>query len=171
MQVYTGTGDKGETSLASGERIKKHHPLLEAYGTLDELNSVIGYTRTLCDDEEMDRILEDVQRTLFKVGASLAGSKMKISEGDIKNVERLIDRYDAKLEPLHGFILPTGIPLASSLHMCRSVCRRAERRVSLLLETTIAYTTELKYLNRLSDLFFVMARYANLKRGMPDERV
>ncbi len=175
MKIYTKTGDTGQTGLFAGPRVSKNHPRIESYGTVDELNATIGLTRSFAPPAEMDSLLETIQHGLFAVGAELAtpdpqthGTSM-IGESAITGLEAAIDENEAKLSPLTQFILPTGTRVAASLHVARSVCRRAERCLVALQQTEPAVSlVPLRYLNRLSDLLFVLARVANQESGIPD---
>lgn len=172
MKIYTRAGDRGETSLLRGGKVRKDDPYIEAYGTIDELNSSLGLVRAIWAGGLIDAELEQIQRDLFDIGALLAASGSDprfpgISKDRIDQMERQIDRMDAELEPLTAFILPGGSVEAAHLHMSRTICRRAERRVVRLSQTPeIAMTVA--YLNRLSDYLFVAARYANRTRGTSD---
>lgn len=179
MKIYTRTGDEGTTALFGGERVPKTHPRIRAYGTVDETNSYIGLARAHLgrhdETAEADRILADVQRDLFVLGADLAtphGSKAKAPRITPEHVERLeneIDRLEVDLEPLKRFILPSGSPAGSTLHVARTVCRRAER---LVLEASVGEAVSERaavYLNRLSDLLFVAARWTNMREGIPED--
>ncbi len=176
MAIYTRTGDLGETGLFAGPRVGKDMPRIEVYGTIDELNAVIGLVRTEPMDEAIGRILGRVQDELLQIGAELAtpdpvahGTRW-IGRGQVRALEEEIDRLDATLPPLEHFVLPGGIRLAALLHLARTVCRRAERR----LVTLIRHSEEpislplLAYLNRLGDLLFVLARAANAQAGRAD---
>ncbi len=174
MKIYTKTGDQGETGLFGGPRVSKDHARIEAFGTVDELNSQLGLIRTLPGAEAFDGPLRRIQCELFDLGAELAtpdSRAERIQPGHVTAIEKLIDEHEARLEPLACFILPTGTPLAAALHVARTVCRRAERRVVTLatqLDTMIpANATE--YLNRLGDLLFVLARVANRQAGVADD--
>jgi cob(I)alamin adenosyltransferase len=183
--IYTRTGDAGETGLFAGKRVWKDHVRVEAYGTVDELNTLLGVAQAQCSDEELHGLLLSFQHTLFQLGADLAtpsdektrrGSVtiQRIETERVERLEALIDRYEAELSPLRNFILPGGTPLAAALHHCRAVCRRAERRcVTLQLneatpEQPALNSEALRYLNRLSDLLFVLARVANKRSGADD---
>lgn len=181
MKIYTKTGDSGETSLFGGKRLSKDDLRIEAYGTVDELNSAIGITRAFIADrgqaggrefELIDRILKEVQGQLFVLGADLATSPevkstalRRISPEDYAFLERSIDETDARLQELKSFILPGGSKEAAFLHHARTVCRRAERRVISLKKRDQTSEETVIYLNRLSDLLFVLARYANKAAG------
>ena len=165
MKIYTKTGDKGLTSLIGGTRVPKHHLRIETYGTVDELNSVIGMIRDLITDESTIALLKEIQDRLFTIGSLLASdpekSKMKVPdlhEGDVLLLEKAIDSMNEVLPELKSFILPGGHPSASWCHIARCVCRRTERLVSHLSEETSVDPLILIYLNRLSDYLFVLSR-------------
>ncbi len=165
MKIYTKTGDKGQTSLIGGVRVAKHHIRIETYGTVDELNSHIGLVSDSFGDARTSEILKQIQDRLFTIGASLASdpekSKMKIPdllESDIEVLENEIDKMEQTLEPLKNFILPGGNTVVSFCHIARCVCRRAERHAVQLSETDWVEEKVLRYLNRLSDYLFVLAR-------------
>jgi cob(I)alamin adenosyltransferase len=174
MKIYTKTGDAGETGLFGGPRVTKDHPRIEAFGTVDELNSHLGIVRTLPAAAEFDPLLRRIQSELFDLGAQLAtpgDSDERITPAHVETLERAIDTFESQIEPLKCFILPTGTPLAAELHVARTVCRRAERRVVTLagrLETTTP-ANAIEYLNRLGDLLFVLARVANRRDGVNDD--
>jgi len=165
-KIYTKTGDQGNTSLLGGSRVPKFHLRIEAYGTLDELNSFVGYLRDQLEDENLRNILAEVQDRLFTAESVLAADpEIEISrqlpqlqEQDIHLLESEIDRMNESLPPIRSFILPGGHPLVSLAHICRTVCRRAER-ITIRLSTESPVNPEvIRYLNRLSDYFFVLAR-------------
>ncbi|MEQ8786943.1 MAG: cob(I)yrinic acid a,c-diamide adenosyltransferase [Pirellulaceae bacterium] len=176
MKIYTKTGDEGETGLFAGPRVAKDHPRIAAYGEVDELNSVLGLARTEDLPVEMDQRLARIQNELFDLGAELATPKPaqpgneRVTDEVVAALESAIDDYEAALPPLKQFILPGGTPGAAVLHMARSVCRRAERRVVTLMRTPGEAVAGriVRYLNRLSDLLFVMARAANSAAGYED---
>lgn len=168
MKIYTRTGDDGSTSLFAGGRVGKDDARVEAYGTVDELNSVLGIVRAFSKNDEVSEIIIEIQNLLFTLGADLAtpldveNVKIKrISKENVDNIERLIDKIDEKLEPLRSFILPGGTLVASFLHLARSVCRRAERKIVYLSRKEKINPEIIPFVNRLSDLLFVLARYAN----------
>lgn len=169
MKIYTKTGDRGETGLFGGPRVRKDATRIEAYGTVDELNSVLGVARTQLGAGAIDTLVEAIQNDLFAVGAELATpdpaahQTAMIGPQQIAVLEAAIDRHEEQLAPLKQFILPGGVPAAAQLHLARSVCRRAERRVvTLAHEPGETVSGDLVvYLNRLSDLLFVLARAAN----------
>ena len=174
MKIYTRTGDTGDTALFGGGRVPKSHPRVEAYGDVDELNAAIGLARAIEMMPRIDEVLVPLQRDLFSIGALLATpdrEKMKkhldkanIDERRISELERAIDDGDHELEPLKSFIIPGGTPKAAALHVARTVCRRAERRVIALEQEEIPAIVVV-YLNRLSDLLFTLARVANRRAG------
>ena len=172
MKIYTRTGDAGETSLFGGSRVGKSDPRIEAYGTIDELNSVIGVVRASWPSSPIDPELHRVQSDLFDLGAFLAspGSDRYhgVAEFRVDDLEQAIDAMDAELPPLKQFILPGGSAAAAQLHVARTVCRRAERRVVGLGDSSEEMRTTIRYLNRLSDYLFVAARFANLRHGVSD---
>jgi cob(I)alamin adenosyltransferase len=176
MKIYTKTGDRGDTGLFGGPRVSKDAPRIEAYGTVDELNSVLGIVRTFLESGDVDALLERIQNELFSLGAQLATPNPTahqtalIASSQIAALEKAIDRYEAGLEPLRQFILPGGTPAAAQLHLARTVCRRAERRlVTLVSDSAEPIAEELMiYLNRLSDLLFVLAREVNRAAGQVD---
>ncbi|HET7711237.1 MAG TPA: cob(I)yrinic acid a,c-diamide adenosyltransferase, partial [Thermoanaerobaculia bacterium] len=164
MKIYTRTGDRGETSLLGGARVRKDHPRIEAYGTVDELNSYIGVVRALWAEGPIDEELASIQRDLFEIGAQLASDSARfagVGPERVADLEREIDTMEEKLPPLTAFILPGGSMIAAHLHVARTVCRRAERLVIALANEESRPTVA--YLNRLSDYLFVAARFANLK--------
>ncbi|HLI67776.1 MAG TPA: cob(I)yrinic acid a,c-diamide adenosyltransferase [Caulobacteraceae bacterium] len=170
-RIYTRTGDKGKTRLASGAPVSKTHPRVEAYGAVDELNAQIGWARTtLAAAPVLDAMLARVQNDLFDLGADLATPErgktdLRILDSQVTRLEREIDQLNGELSPLTSFVLPGGSPAAAALHVARTVCRRAERRALALTEAAgeSASPAALKYLNRLSDLLFVAARHTNGK--------
>ena len=168
MKIYTRTGDRGETSLFGGARVPKNDPRIDAYGTIDELNSCLGVVLA----GEADAQLLDVQRDLFEIGAHLASPGTSrftgVPASRIEELERGIDAMEADLAPLKSFILPGGTLAAAQLHVARTVCRRAERLVVALHDDDAATQSSIAYLNRLSDYLFVAARHANHKRGVED---
>jgi cob(I)alamin adenosyltransferase len=179
MKIYTKTGDKGETGLFGGERVSKDSNRISAYGTIDELNSFIGYTITEIKDASVKDNLIKIQNYLFTTGSDLAtpetekNAKLNIQrtpELFINEIEKMIDHYDAKLDELKNFILPGGSKSASLLHICRTVCRRAEREVVSLKNSVTIGDNIIIFLNRLSDLFFVLSRYENKVSNHPDTK-
>ena len=174
VKIYTKAGDDGKTGLFHGPRVSKDDARIEAYGTVDELSSVLGMTRSAGLPDAVDPILEQIQHRLFSLGAELAtpdpaqhGTSL-LNATDTDWVEETIDRFDGQLEPLKTFILPGGTAASAALHHARVVCRRAERRVVTLSRATEISADVLTYLNRVGDLLFVLARYANFASGSPD---
>ena len=176
-KIYTKTGDKGNTSLIGGTKVPKSHLRIEAYGTVDELNSTIGLCRDLITDEPGRSILLEIQDRLFTIGSSLACDPVKepklripdLKETDINLLETEIDKMDSKMPVMKNFILPGGHPALSTLHIARCVCRRAERCcVRLEHENEEVEPLVLKYLNRLSDYLFVLSRYTGHIMGIEE---
>ena len=182
MKIYTKTGDSGETGLFGGTRVSKADPRVAAYGDVDELNAYLGFARAAlvaADDHELAVMLEQIQRDLFALGARLADpghkiadrvTKAAVSPDDIARLEGWIDTLESALPPLRRFILAGGSQPGAALHVARTICRRAERgMVALLGADKDAFEPDLLiYVNRLSDLLFVMARRANLRAGTPE---
>jgi cob(I)alamin adenosyltransferase len=178
MKIYTKTGDAGDTGLVDGSRVRKDHPRVAAFGEVDEVNAAIGAARTLAG-EEVSLLLDGVQRDLFAIGAQIADPRAQVASrkekaalaaSRIVDLERAIDAREAQMPPLTAFILPGGTPLAASLHVARTVCRRAERAVLSLGAADPVDPSILAYLNRLSDLLFVLARHANHAAGHPETK-
>lgn len=176
MRVYTRTGDKGTTSLASGTRVPKYHERLEAYGTVDEFNSIVGWVETQVVDPRIIAILNKVQSRIFTISSCLAMDKdefkanlPKIKNYDIDELEKDMDRMLDLLPPLKNFILPGGHPAVAACHVARTVCRRTERLMVKLAESIDIEELQLKYINRLSDYFFVAARKTALDLGVPEK--
>jgi cob(I)alamin adenosyltransferase len=176
MKIYTKTGDDGSTGLFGGARVDKDDPRVEAYGTVDELNSVVGLARATSLPDDLSALLSEVQEQLFVVGAELAtvaGKESKlpmrlIGAAEVQRLEEAIDQTEAGLPQLTNFILPGGAPSGAALHHARTVCRRAERAV-IVASRVAAVRSELKiYLNRLSDFLFVAARRANFAANVPE---
>ena len=175
MNIYTRTGDRGQTGLFGGGRVAKSDPRVEAYGDVDELNAALGLARAIELMPHVDEVLVPLQRDLFAIGALLATpdpvkmreqlAKARLDEGRVAELEAAIDAGEAELEPLRAFILPGGTPKAAALHVARTVCRRAERRVVALTASVEIPELVVMYLNRLSDLLFVLARVANRRAG------
>lgn len=167
MKIYTRTGDDGKSSTLSGKRVSKDSAIMQVNGTVDELNAFIGLASAYNNHEEIEEILEEIQSDLFVIGTEITLSeksdtnKIKISQHRINHLEELIDSITDKLPKLKNFILPGGSLLASHLHLARTVCRRAERTLVKFIDETDLNTFALQYLNRLSDLLFVLSRYAN----------
>jgi cob(I)alamin adenosyltransferase len=176
MKIYTKTGDKGDTSLFGGQRVPKDALRIEAYGNVDELNSVLGIVRADNTEPRVEKVLAAVQDVLFHLGADLAtprsaaGKKAvrRIEEKDCLPLEKHIDAIETELKPLRNFVVPGGSPVAARLHFARTVCRRAERSVVRLSRNEDIGDGTTVYLNRLSDLLFVLARYANHAAGVPE---
>ena len=178
MKIYTRTGDAGETGLFGGGRVPKDHPRVAAYGDVDELNAAIGLARALEPQAFAAALLEEIQRDLFAIGGRLASpdpdkvgkalAKAALPEGRARALEEAIDSAEDRLPPLERFVLPGGTPKAAALHVARTVCRRAERSVVGLAREAEVPPPILAYLNRLSDLLFVLARRANADAGRPD---
>lgn len=173
MKIYTKTGDKGETALLGGTRVPKHHVRIEAYGTVDELNSFIGLARDQLRDEKDRTLLLEVQERLFTLGATLATDPAKTNvkkpdllEDDIEKLEKSIDEMNQSLPDLKNFILPGGHPAVSTIHIARCVCRRAERLTTRLAELESVEEIIIRYLNRLSDWLFVLARKIGKDNGV-----
>ena len=178
MKIYTKSGDKGRTAVIGG-RLEKDNPRVEAYGTIDELNSFLGQAICLMEGplyHDMRTDMQEIQHELFDCGGDLAilppdpaaPVPYKVRADLVDRLEAWIDKYDAETPDIKRFILPGGSPLASSLHICRTVCRRGERRVVTLAKTEPINPEVLRYLNRLSDLFFTAARAANYREGQGD---
>lgn len=174
-RVYTKTGDKGETSLVGGARARKDSARVAAYGDVDELNSSIGVARAFCADGEITSLLAEIQNHLFVLGSGLASPKgvdaPSIGEEHIRKLEIWIDSFLDGMEPLKEFILPAGKPAGALLHLARSVCRRAERSSVSLMKKEETRPEAVVYLNRLSDLLFVLARAANISDGFSEVSV
>jgi cob(I)alamin adenosyltransferase len=176
MKIYTRTGDTGETLLPGGRRVSKASLIIDAVGNLDELNSFIGYVVSHSNYPSVNKTLTLIQNTLFEVGAEIAvdpknknqSKKFKLRASKINFLEKKIDDLDSKLPPLKYFILPGGSQVSASFHLARAISRRAERSVVLLAEVSNINPNVIKYLNRLSDLLFVLARYTNILDGNAD---
>jgi cob(I)alamin adenosyltransferase len=182
-KVYTRAGDKGETRLVGGKRVPKDSPRVEAYGAIDELNSIVGLARVFNEEsldagdghQFLDEVLCRLQDELFDIGSELATppeffkeGMYRVSENEIKRLEKLIDRCQEDLEPLKSFILPGGGRIGAYLHQCRTVCRRAEREILRLSRSEKVNQNAIKYVNRLSDLFFVLSRWIAKQTGEPE---
>lgn len=188
MKIYTRTGDSGETSLFGGERVSKHSLRVSAYGSVDELNSYLGLCAAYCNDDEIKSWLQSVQNDLFALGAWLASPKAckNIEEGKdpftgerkdrthmddarIKHIEDEIDAWEKELQPMKSFILPGGAKTGAQLHMARAICRRAERDVVGLRESgELVPEYVIRYLNRMADALFVVARVVNHREGIAE---
>lgn len=178
MKIYTKTGDLGKTSLIGGTKVSKANIRIEAYGTIDELNSHIGMSSDLCPSENAKAVIAEIQNILFVIGSELANDpdknvKMalpKLQEEDIQFLEKQIDGMESQLEPMKAFILPVGHVAVSCTHIARTVCRRAERTCVAMQDAGLEVDPLiLKYLNRLSDYLFVLARYAAKMLGVADK--
>lgn len=179
-KVYTRTGDRGETALVGGKRVPKDSPRIDAYGTIDELNSIVGLARVFNEEsidageahQFLDEVLCQLQDELFDLGSELATPAESFQEGmyrvgedEIHRIEKLIDKCQEDLEPLKSFILPGGGRVGAYLHQCRTVCRRAEREILRLSRQEEVNPNLIKYVNRLSDLFFVLSRWIAKQTG------
>jgi cob(I)alamin adenosyltransferase len=178
MRIYTRTGDDGETGLFGGGRVPKDHPRVVAYGDIDELNSVIGLIRSTEPVDLFRDLLQTIQQDLFSIGGHLATpdpervakalEKAELSATRVAEFEQIMDNAEQELPPLRAFVLPAGSPKAAVLHLGRTVCRRAERSVVGLARAAPVPELFLVYLNRLSDLLFILARLANHRAGIKD---
>lgn len=183
-RVYTRTGDKGETGLVGGKRVPKDAPRIETYGTVDELNAAVGLARAFNGEKHpqgearrfLDRVLRQIQSELFDLGSELATPAdyahpppYRVGNREVKQIEATIDQCQKELKPLRSFVLPGGGRIAASLHQCRTVCRRAEREIVRLSRQEPVGEWPLKYLNRLSDLFFVLSRWIAKRMGEREE--
>jgi cob(I)alamin adenosyltransferase len=179
-RVYTRTGDKGETGLVGGKRVTKDSPRIEAYGTIDELNSIVGLARVFNEEKLsegeahrfLDSILRQIEDELFDLGSELATppdffkeGMYRVGEREVKKLEQVMDECQKQLEPLKSFVLPGGGRIGAYLHQCRTVCRRAEREILRLSRVEELNEWSLKYVNRLSDLFFVLSRWISKQTG------
>ncbi len=168
-KIYTRTGDQGTTGLGDGTRVPKDHPRVEAYGALDELNSVLGVLLAEPLPDDLRPVLTDIQHDLFELGGELCvPGRQMLTETRVRELENILDDLNAELAPLKEFCLPGGSRAAAICHLARTVCRRAERRVITLNRSEPLSTVAVKYLNRLSDLLFVIARVLNRRFGVPD---
>jgi cob(I)alamin adenosyltransferase len=182
-KVYTRTGDRGETALVGGKRLPKDAPRIEAYGTIDELNSIVGLARVFNEEKLsagdahrfLDLVLRQIQDELFDLGSELATPEdfsypgmYRVSEREVKKLEQLIDECQKELGPLKSFVLPGGGRIGAYLHQCRTVCRRAERDILRLSRAEPLSEWPLKYVNRLSDLFFVLSRWISKQTGQQE---
>lgn len=173
MKIYTKTGDKGQTGLFQGPRVPKNNPRIEAYGTIDELNAVIGMTRTCDLPPTVDRSLGDLQETLFVLGSDLATpldvkDTLRIQPHHVQRLEEDMDHWDQVLFPLKNFVLPGGDPAAAWLHLARTICRRAERACTPLVQEGEIAPHCYEFINRLSDWLFVLSRKVNREKGVED---
>jgi len=182
-KVYTRTGDRGETGLVGGKRTAKDSPRIDAYGTIDELNSIVGLTRVFNEEclgageahEFLNGVLCQIQDELFDIGSELAtppeffrDGMYRVGRQEVDRIEKLIDQCQVGLEPLQSFVLPGGGRIGAYLHQCRTVCRRAEREILRLSRSEELNENLLKYINRLSDLFFVLSRWIAKQTGEPE---
>ena len=176
VTIYTRTGDQGDTGLFDGTRVSKADPRVAAYGEIDELNAVLGVARAQISDDDIIEILDALQRDLFAVGARLADprhriaarvTKVDLGEADVGRLESWIDRFEAEVPPSRRFVLAGGSPPGASLHLARTVCRRAERHI-VTLGPDAADAASLTFVNRLSDLLFMLARVVNARAGVAD---
>jgi cob(I)alamin adenosyltransferase len=177
VKIYTRTGDNGMTGLFGGRRVGKDSARIEAYGTVDELNAQLGVARALTEEAELSRRITALQNDLFVLGADLATpldmtktSVKRIEQRHIDRLETAIDALEEQLEPIRFFILPGGHSAAAQLHVCRTICRRAERSIVHLAALEEVCETNVRYINRLSDYLFVLSRYANKVGGHDDIR-
>jgi cob(I)alamin adenosyltransferase len=175
MKIYTKKGDTGTTQLIGGTRVNKGHSRINAYGTIDELNSYIGLVKDLVNLNETDLVLSEVQDRLFTIGSLLACDPEKkgmivpdLKQEDILLLENEIDKMNEVLEPMKTFILPGGHPVISHIHICRCVCRRAERLIAELNSESELEPLVIIYTNRLSDYLFILARFIHLKLGIKE---
>jgi cob(I)alamin adenosyltransferase len=178
LRIYTKTGDLGETSLLGGTRVPKDHLRVAAYGDVDETNAALGAVRALAE-ETLERLILSIQKDLFAIGAQLADpshkvtarrAKAAVTPAHVRRLERAIDAREERLPPLRSFVLPGGTPAAALLHQARTVCRRAERSVVTLAREADIDPRIIVYLNRLSDLVFVLARAENHRAGLAEDR-
>ena len=177
-RIYTKTGDQGETGLVGGQRVSKDAQRIEVFGTVDELNSFVGLARISARESglnEMESIFERVQHELFNLGSVLATlpqdlhpNQPRITQETIAQLEREIDQYNATLQPLRSFVLPGGSRICAELHVCRTVCRRAERALVTMSHTEDIPVEAMLYLNRLSDAMFVWSRWVNQSLGVEE---
>ncbi len=177
MKIYTKKGDDGTTALFGGRRLNKNHKRIEAYGTVDELNAYLGHAVLVIGFDEAAAYINRIQNELFILGSDLAtpldtpnATILRIDESHVDWMESAIDAMESELEPLRSFILPGGAEESARIHLCRAVCRRAERACVSLTEGEAINPWNVKYLNRLSDFLFVLARWLNHKLGIHDVR-
>jgi cob(I)alamin adenosyltransferase len=173
MKIYTKTGDQGTTMLWGGQRVSKDTLRIEAYGTIDELNALLGVARTTGNDAHIDALLDRIQQELFVLGGDLASPAdspriERISTPYVERLEQEIDSFENEIQPLRQFILPGGAAMAAHLHLARTVCRRAERHTVRLATNDSINPVALSYINRLSDWLFDLARLANARAGVQD---
>ena len=177
MKLYTRRGDRGETSLFGGDRVSKSDARVEAYGEVDELNACLGAALEASSQDDVRALGQSLQCALFELGAYLAapdpgrrakGEIPELGDGDVAFLEAQIDGFEKELAPLERFVLPGGTRAAAAFHLARTVCRRAERRTVALAQEEDLGEAAIRYLNRLSDLLFVLARLENCRAGVPD---
>lgn len=176
MKIYTKNGDRGDTQLFDGTRVRKSDARVEAYGEVDELNAFLGAARSFIEDPALAELLADIQRDLFSIGGQLADpradertkEKLQLPPERVLALENSIDQFEAGLPPLRRFILAGGSPAGAMLHVARTVCRRAERRVVELAGSVSIHPRVIEYLNRLSDFLFVLARVVNHQQGQQE---
>jgi cob(I)alamin adenosyltransferase len=170
MRIYTKFGDKGSTKLFDGTSVPKNHPRIEACGSVDELNALIGVIISSRPPEGITDSLCTIQKDLFTIGAELSGAKSKILlTARIGEIEAEIDQLESELPPIHHFLLPGGSKSASLLHLARTVCRRAERHITTLSQKETTNLDILVYMNRIGDLFFMQARFVNYKKKVQED--
>jgi len=173
MKIYSKKGDKGNTSLFDGKVVKKHNSRVDAYGTIDELNSFIGLLKDYVEEKKIKNLLNQIQIKLFSIGSSLSSvnndaklsDKVNLEKKDIESIESEIDKFNENLPKLNNFIIPGGHKVSSYSHICRSICRRAERKISEINDDSKIDPLILSYINRLSDLFFILSRYLSFKHN------
>ena len=177
MKIYTRKGDSGQTSLIDGDMVNKHNLSVDAYGTIDELNSFLGLLKDYIKDDKIKDILNNIQIKLFSIGSILASgknqnisAKVKIEKKDVVCIELEIDRLNENLPELKNFIIPGGHKISSYSHVCRSICRRAERKISELNNKSSIDSNILAYINRLSDFFFVLSRFLKFSDNVSESR-
>ena len=177
MKIYTRRGDSGQTSLIDGDMVNKHNLSVDAYGTIDELNSFLGLLKDYIKDDKIKDILNNIQIKLFSIGSILASgknqnisAKVKIEKKDVVYIELEIDRLNENLPELKNFIIPGGHKISSYSHVCRSICRRAERKISELNNKSSIDSNILAYINRLSDFFFVLSRFLKYSDNVSESR-
>lgn len=177
MKIYTRKGDSGQTSLIDGDMVNKHNLSVDAYGTIDELNSFLGLLKDYIKDDKIKDILNNIQIKLFSIGSILASGKnqnisekVKIEKKDVEYIELEIDRLNKDLPELKNFVIPGGHKTSSYSHVCRSICRRAERKISELNNKSSIDSNILAYINRLSDFFFVLSRFLKYSDNVSESR-
>ena len=177
MKIYTRKGDTGQTSLIDGDMVNKHNLSVDAYGTIDELNSFLGLLKDYIKDDKIKDILNNIQIKLFSIGSILASgknqnisAKVKIEKKDVEYIELEIDRLNKDLPELKNFVIPGGHKTSSYSHVCRSICRRAERKISELNNKSSVNSNILAYVNRLSDFFFVLSRFLKHSDNVSESR-